>query len=271
MMLGEFFFNQKQKKQKKRKKKEKHLLLHGSKFIYPFLISLLVLFFSFFSYLTSLFFVFLFFSNIYHVPDMLHKQGLPAVICKSLQITPPIVGSHLTPSAMLQTWNQMAVAVDTFEEQVTIAVVGKYTGLSDAYLSVIKALKHSAIAANRKLHIDWVPAEDLEKESQEKNKEKYDLAWASLRAADGVHVPGGFGTRGIEGKILAANYARTSKTPYLGVCLGMQVAVIEWSRNMCNLKDANSAEFDEKTDNQVSITEIPFFFLLLYFQIIHVI
>ena len=207
---------------------------------------------------------------------MLHKQGLPAVICKSLQITPPIVGSHLTPSAMLQTWNQMAVAVDTFEEQVTIAVVGKYTGLSDAYLSVIKALKHSAIAANRKLHIDWVPAEDLEKESQEKNKEKYDLAWASLRAADGVHVPGGFGTRGIEGKILAANYARTSKTPYLGVCLGMQVAVIEWSRNMCNLKDANSAEFDEKTDNQVSIYRNSFFFFFFFFfsnnsRIIHVI
>jgi CTP synthase len=154
---------------------------------------------------------------------------------------------------MLLKWNQMAVAVDTFKEEVNIAVVGKYTGLSDAYLSVIKALKHSAIAAGRKLNISWVEATDLEVATSVADKELYDKSWATVRAAHGVHVPGGFGNRGVEGKILAANYARTSKTPYLGVCLGMQCAVIEYARNMCQLSDANSAEFDDNSKNPVII------------------
>ena len=190
-------------------------------------------------------------SNIYHVPNMLHQQGLPNVVCQSLNLIPPMA----LPSPMLIKWNQMAEAVDTFAEQVVIAVVGKYTGLADAYLSVIKALKHSAIAAGRKLRIDWVEATNLQEETSKTNKTEYDQAWATMKAADGVLVPGGFGVRGVEGKILAANYARTSKTPYLGVCLGMQCAVIEWARNMCGLKDANSTEFDEHSANPVSSQE----------------
>ena len=209
-------------------------------------------------------------SNIYHVPNMLHQQGLPNVVCQSLNLIPPMA----LPSPMLIKWNQMAEAVDTFAEQVVIAVVGKYTGLADAYLSVIKALKHSAIAAGRKLRIDWVEATNLQEETSKTNKTEYDQAWATMKAADGVLVPGGFGVRGVEGKILAANYARTSKTPYLGVCLGMQCAVIEWARNMCGLKDANSTEFDEHSANPVSSQErqlvgvvqcLCFFVLTVYF------
>jgi CTP synthase len=192
-------------------------------------------------------------SNIYHVPNMLQKQGLPSVICQSLCLTPPMT----LPSPMLVKWNQMAEAVDTFSEKVVIAVVGKYTGLADAYLSVIKALKHSSIAAGRRLRIDWVEATDLE-DTNKTNKTEYDNAWATMKAADGILVPGGFGSRGVEGKILAANYARTSKVPFLGVCLGMQCAVIEWARNMCDLKDANSAEFDETTANPVSYALVLF-------------
>jgi CTP synthase len=189
-------------------------------------------------------------SNIYHVPDMLQKQGLPDVICNSLNLTPPMT----LPSPMSTQWNKMAEAVDTFKEEVIIAVVGKYTGLSDAYLSIIKALKHSSIAAGRKLIIQWVEATDLQVETgmAEDTKERYEKAWSTVKSVGGILVPGGFGDRGVEGNILAAIYARNSKTPYLGVCLGMQVAVIEYARNMCGLKDANSAEFNDKSSNPVS-------------------
>ena len=186
--------------------------------------------------------------NIYHVPKMLHEQSLPSVIMESLGMDPPI---SIDTSPMLAKWNNMALAVDTFTDAVDIAVVGKYTGLSDAYLSIIKALKHSAIAASRKLNILWVEAQHLEPGFERKDREGYTKAWETVRRANGVLVPGGFGNRGVEGKILAANYARTSKTPYLGVCLGMQCAVIEFARNMCGLKDANSSEFDDKAEHQV--------------------
>ena len=141
--------------------------------------------------------------------------------------------------------------------------MGKYTGLSDAYLSVIKALKHSAIAASRKLNILWVEAQHLEGIYESKNAEGYAKAWETVRGADGVLVPGGFGNRGVEGKILAANYARTSKTPYLGVCLGMQVAVIEFARNVCGLKDATSSEFDDKAEHQVGFSSISSLLVML--------
>ena len=186
--------------------------------------------------------------NIYHVPNMLQEQHLPTVIMQSLGMNPPI---EISDSPMLRKWNDMAVAVDTFDEEVVIAVVGKYTGLSDAYLSVIKALKHSAIAAARKLKIKWVEAQQLEPSFESQNETGYSESWATVRGADGVLVPGGFGNRGVEGKILAANYARTSKTPYLGVCLGMQCAVIEFARNVCGLDKANSTEFDDKAEHQV--------------------
>ena len=147
------------------------------------------------------------------------------------------VSSHLgfeVPDSLplLDDWRAMADKVDQLEEEVNIAMVGKYTGLSDSYLSVIKALQHSAFAVDRKLVIDWIESTDLDPNDVTENHAE---AWDILRAADGILVPGGFGSRGVEGKIAAANYARTNNVPYLGVCLGLQIATIEFCRNVLGL------------------------------------
>jgi CTP synthase len=170
--------------------------------------------------------------NIYHVPLMLQEQGL----CEILGV------DHRTTD-LLNDWKKMAHHLDTLTEAVHIAMVGKYTDLSDAYLSVIKSLQHAAMAVDRKLVIDWIEASHLE--SDWSNEVEKTTAWDSLKNADGVLVPGGFGDRGVEGKIAAAHYARTTQTPYLGICLGLQVATIEFCRNVLNLEGANSTEFDE--------------------------
>jgi CTP synthase len=172
--------------------------------------------------------------NIYHVPLMLEKQGL----CKILNV-------DCNTTDLLSKWREMALNLDTLTEEVSIAMVGKYTDLSDAYLSVIKSLQHAAMAVSRKLNIDWIEASHLEDSWKQQNSKEFDNAWKLLKNADGVLVPGGFGDRGIEGKILAANYARTSRTPYLGICLGLQVATIEFCRNVLNLTGANSTEFED--------------------------
>jgi CTP synthase len=172
--------------------------------------------------------------NIYHVPLMLEKQGL----CKILNV-------DCNTTDLLSKWREMALNLDTLTEEVSIAMVGKYTDLSDAYLSVIKSLQHAAMAVSRKLNIDWIEASHLEDTWKQQNSKEFDNAWKLMKNADGVLVPGGFGDRGIEGKILAANYARTSKTPYLGICLGLQVATIEFCRNVLNLTGANSTEFED--------------------------
>ena len=170
--------------------------------------------------------------NIYHVPLMLQDQGL----CD-------ILGVDCHSTSLLADWKVMAHHLDTLTEEVHIAMVGKYTNLSDAYLSVIKSLQHAAMAVDRKLVIDWIEASHLE--SDWENEEEKKLAWSLLEKANGVLVPGGFGDRGVEGKILAAHYARTNNTPYLGICLGLQVATIEFCRNVLGLEGANSTEFDE--------------------------
>ena len=135
--------------------------------------------------------------------------------------------------------------MDELSGDVHIAMVGKYTGLSDSYLSVIKALQHSALAEGVNLHIDWVEASDLEIGNE--GNESHTHSWSMVKEADGILVPGGFGDRGIEGKILAAKHARENKIPYLGVCLGLQIATIEFARNVLGLTGANSTEFDEDT------------------------
>jgi CTP synthase len=170
--------------------------------------------------------------NIYHVPLMLQEQGL----CE-------ILGVDHRATDLLKDWKTMAHHLDTLTEAVHIGMVGKYTNLSDAYLSVIKSLQHAAMAVDRKLVIDWIEASHLE--SDWGNEEEKKSAWDLLKKADGVLVPGGFGDRGVEGKIAAAQYARTTQTPYLGICLGLQVATIEFCRNVLNLEGANSTEFDE--------------------------
>ena len=174
--------------------------------------------------------------NIYHVPLMLHEQGL----CDILKV-------DSTATNILQRWRVMAHHLDTLSEEVHIAMVGKYTNLSDAYLSVIKSLQHAAMAVDRKLIIDWIEASHLE--SDWENADERSEAWGSLKQASGVLVPGGFGDRGVEGKILAAEYARTSSTPYLGICLGLQVATIEFCRNVLGFEESNSTEFDENCKN----------------------
>jgi len=174
--------------------------------------------------------------NIYHVPLMLQEQGL----CD-------ILGLDCESTGLLDEWRKMALHLDTLEQEVRIAMVGKYTGLSDAYLSVIKSLQHAAMAVDRKLVIDWVEASHLEGDWD--NAEDSASAWQMLKGADGVLVPGGFGDRGIEGKILAANYSRTNNIPYLGICLGLQIATIEFCRNVLGLAGANSTEFDENVEH----------------------
>ncbi|CAF3635703.1 unnamed protein product [Adineta steineri] len=140
-------------------------------------------------------------------------------------------------------------------DEVTIALVGKYTALEDAYASVLKALNHAALFCNRKLKILFIHASDLEANTQKDDPVKYHEAWQQLCSAHGVLVPGGFGARGIEGKIAAIEWARTQSKPFLGICLGLQCAVIEFARHVLHYKDAHSAEFD-KCEHQVVI-EMP--------------
>ena len=177
--------------------------------------------------------------NIYHVPLMLEAQGLCATL-----------GLKVQPNGLLDDWRRMAHHLDALEENVTIAMVGKYTDLSDAYLSVIKALQHAAMASDRKLTIDWLEAGELEHGVPD---DVHADAWKRLRAADGILVPGGFGHRGVEGKILAANYARTNGVPYFGICLGLQVAAIEFARNVLGMEGSTSTEFDEDCPNPAVI------------------
>ena len=186
-------------------------------------------------------------SNIYRVPILLEEQNVTQMIADKLKL-------NITEKRpLLDAWEEMANHVDSLTDEVTIAMVGKYTGLSDSYLSVIKALQHSAFKVGSKMNICWVEATMLEPESKETSPDKYSQAWNDIKSADGVLVPGGFGNRGIEGKILAANYARENGVPYLGVCLGLQVAVIEYARNVLGLVGANSTEFDEDTPHPTVI------------------
>jgi CTP synthase len=173
-------------------------------------------------------------SNIYRVPLMLAEQGM----CKVLDI-------DCNVTDLMVRWEKMADRADSSTEEVHIAMVGKYTGLSDSYLSVIKGLQHASLAVGRNLVIDWIEASELETVN--------DPSWDLLKSADGILVPGGFGDRGIEGKILAANYARTNNVPYLGICLGLQVATIEFCRNVLGLEGSNSTEFDENTPHPAVI------------------
>ncbi len=180
-------------------------------------------------------------SNIYQVPIMMETQGVTKMLAERF-------GFKLSANRkLLEDWKKLADHVDSLEdaEEVHIAVAGKYTDLSDSYLSVIKALQHASFKVDRKLVIDWIESSVLDDDAKKSDRESHDKAWALLKEADGILVPGGFGIRGIEGKIKAAEYARENGIPYLGVCLGLQVATIEFCRNVLGLEGANSAEFEE--------------------------
>ncbi|XP_048323674.2 uncharacterized protein LOC107403358 [Ziziphus jujuba] len=181
--------------------------------------------------------------NIWHIPLLLRDQKAHEAILKILNL------QSVAGEPDLEEWTSRAEICDTVLEPVRIAMVGKYTGLSDSYLSVLKALVHATVAQRKKLLVDWVPAGDLEDTTAKENPDAYKAAWKILKGADGVLVPGGFGDRGVQGKILAAKYARENRIPYLGICLGMQTAVIEFARSVLGLRDANSTEFDNNTKN----------------------
>jgi CTP synthase len=171
--------------------------------------------------------------TIYEVPLMLHAEGLDDRILESLQIS--------VPSNNLTAWETIVRRMKHPQKQVTIALVGKYIELKEAYKSLCEALTHGGIANDAKVTIRWVDSEDIESKGVEE----------MLKGMDGILVPGGFGIRGVEGKINAVRHAREKKIPYFGICLGMQCAVIEAARNLAGIKDANSSEFDPKTANPV--------------------
>ncbi len=244
-------------------------------------------------------------SNIYRVPLILLEQRVPSLILSRLKI-------NKMPPKDIPKWRSLANRLDTTKRTVTIAIVGKYTGLTDSYLSIIHALRHAAMEIHVGMEIEWIDAEHLEPLSTDRKEivnsknapaatnqtmaaaaaaaaaataaaskettataleaknphatlheqqsstrdELAAIAWKKIRAADGMLVPGGFGDRGVEGMILAVQWARTHQKPFLGICLGMQVAVIEWCRSVLGLKNAHSTEFDKPTPNPV-IVEMP--------------
>jgi CTP synthase len=167
--------------------------------------------------------------NIYRVPLALHAQDLDGIVLRHFGIE--------APPADLTEWEALADRVDSLSGSVRIAVVGKYVQLQDAYLSVVEALRHGGIHHGVEVELDFVDSETLAPAETERHLER----------ADGVLIPGGFGVRGIEGKIQAARYARERGVPFLGICLGMQVATIEFARHVCGLDGANSTEFDPDT------------------------
>ncbi|XP_065049374.1 uncharacterized protein LOC103992733 isoform X1 [Musa acuminata AAA Group] len=186
-------------------------------------------------------------TNIWHIPLLLREQKAHEALLKLLNL------QGRAKEHMLEEWMSRAKLCDTLHDPVRIAMVGKYTGFSDSYLSVLKALLHASVACRKKLVVDWVPSSDLEETTAKEVPESYKAAWKLLKGADGILVPGGFGDRGVKGKILAAKYARENKVPYLGICLGMQIAVIEFAQSVMNLREANSIEFDPDTTTSVVI------------------
>jgi len=169
-------------------------------------------------------------SSIYEIPLILEEAGLGQLIIKKLGLK--------AKKADLRQWQELVERLKTPREPVNIALVGKYVELSDSYFSVREALYHAALHHDRELNLIWVHSEDLEKDG---------AAESLLRSAQGIIVPGGFGIRGIEGMVKAANYARTNQIPYLGLCLGMQVMVIEFARHVLKSPKPNSTEFDPDT------------------------
>ncbi|RIK05750.1 MAG: CTP synthase [Acidobacteria bacterium] len=171
--------------------------------------------------------------SIYEIPIVLHEEGLDEHICKTLKLD--------GQEADLSEWNALLERVHGANGEVNIGIVGKYVGLPDAYLSVVEALRHGGFAAGTNVKVIWIASDEAEGL----------LASSVLSELDGILVPGGFGIRGIEGKIQAVRYARESEVPFLGICLGLQCAVVEFARNVLGLHDANSSEFDPHTQNPV--------------------
>ena len=170
---------------------------------------------------------------LYEAPLMLHKNGLDKVACRELKLK--------MPKPDLLEWRMMTKKIAARKKCVTVAIVGKYVRLHDAYLSIIESLNHAGYETGAKININWVDSENVTAEN----------AGEALKGIDGMIIPGGFGDRGIEGKIAACRYARENNIPFLGICLGMQIAVIEFARSACGLADANSGEFNKGSSHRV--------------------
>lgn len=171
--------------------------------------------------------------NLYEVPLMLEKEGLASRICEKLKLRD--IPNNLN-------WEELIKNIKNLkDENVNIAIVGKYVKLEDSYLSIAESIKHGGFANGCKVHIDFIDCEKVTKENAKEMLGKY----------NGVIVPGGFGNRGIEGKIATIQYVRENNIPFLGICLGMQMAVVEFARDVLGYKDANSEEFDEASTCKV--------------------
>jgi len=167
--------------------------------------------------------------HLYEIPLVLHDEGLDDYVCRVL---------HLEESEPdLTSWRALVASIEAAEQPVRIGLVGKYVNLPDAYLSVVEAMRHGGYACGARVDVDWIASDDAEGL----------LAEGRLRDLDGIVIPGGFGFRGIEGKITAARYAREHQVPFLGLCLGMHCGVVEFARDACGLEDANSSEFEPRT------------------------
>ena len=176
--------------------------------------------------------------SLYEAPLMLHNNKLDEVVCRELQLN--------TKEPDLKEWKEMVNKTHLPKDNVEVAIVGKYVALNDAYLSIIESLNHAGIQTNKKIIIRWINSEIINEANI--NQE--------LLGVNAIIVPGGFGDRGIEGKILTCKYARENNIPFLGICLGMQVATIEYARNVCDLIGANSGEFDQNATHKI-IDYIP--------------
>lgn len=172
-------------------------------------------------------------SVLYDVPLNFYKEGLDSIVVKLLNLK--------SKDANLTEWKSLVKHIKSIKRKVKIAIVGKYVALPDAYLSIVEALKHAGYKRECEVKISWVDAENLSEKQMEK----------ALESANGILIPGGFGIRGIEGKIHAIKYARERNIPYFGICLGLQCAVVEFARNVAGFKNANSSEFDDKTKYSV--------------------
>ena len=170
--------------------------------------------------------------SIYKVPQMLHEQGLDRIICEELALN--------APPADLSVWQNLIKAQDNPQHEVTIGMVGKYVDLTESYKSLIEALRHAGIHTATRVKIEYLDSEAIESGGTD-----------CLKNLDAILVPGGFGVRGTEGKIASIRYARENKIPYLGICLGMQLAVIEYARHVAGMADANSTEFNLETEHPV--------------------
>jgi CTP synthase len=221
-------------------------------------------------------------SNLYTVPLILSQQDIHGIILDKLQLKNQV--PHPAEGFLLTKWRKVSDRHDAIYstndfKEVRIAMVGKYTDMSDSYFSVSKALLHASLNVGVKLKIVWIEATDLEdpekvifamqqakeqtgvrtpstpreKSPLDEQKEKFERGWRELRAAHGILVPGGFGDRGVEGMVLTAQFARENKRPYFGICLGMQTAVIEFARNVIGWKDANSEEFAPNAEHKVVV------------------